>query len=261
MSVTKIEFAVQMTCQSCVDKVKDSLSGVKGVESVDVSLANQSVIITTTLPSSAIQAKLESTGRRAVLKGYGDGGGRAAAVAVLGCGEGVQGVVRFVQADADTCVVDGAVDGLRPGPHGLHVHELGDLSQGCDSVGDHFSLLGTSHGGPEDDPNSRHTGDLGNICADETGRATFRLTDRVLKVWDIVGRSLVVTDGPDDLGRGGSPRSSQDGNSGRRLACGIIARSAGVFDNPKQICACDGVSLWDERDRPLTGPGRRISNH
>lgn len=42
----------------------------------------------------------------------------------------------------------------------------------------------------------------------------------------------------------------------RRLACGIIARSAGLFQNPKQICACDGVTLWEERDRPIAGKGR-----
>lgn len=41
-----------------------------------------------------------------------------------------------------------------------------------------------------------------------------------------------------------------------RLACGIIARSAGLFQNPKQICACDGVTLWEERDRPIAGKGR-----
>lgn len=41
-----------------------------------------------------------------------------------------------------------------------------------------------------------------------------------------------------------------------RIACGIIARSAGLFQNPKQICACDGVTLWEERDRPIAGKGR-----
>lgn len=41
-----------------------------------------------------------------------------------------------------------------------------------------------------------------------------------------------------------------------RLVCGIIARSAGLFQNPKQICACDGVTLWEERDRPIAGKGR-----
>lgn len=45
-----------------------------------------------------------------------------------------------------------------------------------------------------------------------------------------------------------------------RLACGIIARSAGLFQNPKQICACDGVTLWEERDRPIAGKGRSKVN-
>ena len=40
------------------------------------------------------------------------------------------------------------------------------------------------------------------------------------------------------------------------VACGIIARSAGLFENDKQICQCDGVSLWNERDVPAAGPGR-----
>jgi len=31
-----------------------------------------------------------------------------------------------------------------------------------------------------------------------------------------------------------------------RVMYGIIARSAGLFENPKQLCTCDGVSIWDE---------------
>jgi copper chaperone for superoxide dismutase len=60
-----------------------------------------------------------------------------AAVAMLGsasgCGFGaVKGVIRFLQTDENTCVVEGTLDGLTPGLHGLHVHECGDISQGCD---------------------------------------------------------------------------------------------------------------------------------
>jgi len=43
----------------------------------------------------------------------------------------VKGVVRFIQLDENECVIDGVVDGLTPGPHGLHVHECGDISAGC----------------------------------------------------------------------------------------------------------------------------------
>lgn len=44
-----------------------------------------------------------------------------------------------------------------------------------------------------------------------------------------------------------------------RVSCGIISRSAGIFENNKNICACDGVTIWDERDRPVAGPGRQTT--
>lgn len=36
------------------------------------------------------------------------------------------------------------------------------------------------------------------------------------KVWDVIGRSLVVDEGEDDLGRGDHPLSKITGNSGER---------------------------------------------
>ncbi|XP_011305383.1 superoxide dismutase 1 copper chaperone-like isoform X2 [Fopius arisanus] len=48
------------------------------------------------------------------------------------------------------------------------------------------------------------------------------------------------------LDKGNSSTSKFDGNSGQKLTCGIIARSSGVFENMKRICACDGKTLWDE---------------
>lgn len=114
-----------------------------------------------------------------------------------------------------------------------------------------------SHGSRESTPDLKHAGDLGNIQADQTGRAVFKFNDSYLKVWDIIGRSIVVTENSDDLGKFDNSQSPIDGNSGKRLACGIIARAAGIFQNYKKICACDGVTLWEERDRPLAGANRR----
>lgn len=172
----------------------------------------------------------------------------------------INGVVRFSAADdhapAAGCVVDGVIDGLKPGLHGIHIHECGDISNGCESLGKHFNPRNSPHGGPNDDINRRHAGDLGNIEADKNGRATFRFMDKIISVYDIIGRSIVVTENADDLGRGNSERSLIDGGTGARLACGIIARSAGIFQNFKKICACDGVTLWDERDKPLAGGNR-----
>ena len=103
----------------------------------------------------------------------------------------------------------------------------------------------------------QHVGDLGNVLADPDGRAVFRIMDRLVKVWDIIGRSIVITENEDDLGTGESKLSAVDGNSGKRLACGIIARSAGLFENSKKICACDGLTLWDEKNKPIAGSSRQ----
>lgn len=54
-----------------------------------------------------------------------------AAVAMLEGEPFVKGVVRFVQINDNTCVVDGTIDGLSPGVHGLCIHEYGDISEGC----------------------------------------------------------------------------------------------------------------------------------
>ncbi|GLH04884.1 Superoxide dismutase [Cu-Zn] [Gryllus bimaculatus] len=258
---TKVEFAVEMTCNNCVDAIKNKLSNAEGIHNYSVSLDEGFVVVETSLPSDYVKQLIESTNRRAVLKGFGDGE-TSAAVAMLGGTQGaslgpVRGVIRFHQMDNNKCIIDGTLDGLTPGWHGLHVHECGDISQGCESVGSHFNPGNTRHGGPGDEPEHRHAGDLGNIKADNSGRASFRLMDNILKVQDIIGRSIVVTENEDDLGRGDHSASHVDGNSGTRLACGIIARSARLFENTKRICACDGVTLWDEREKPLAGPGRQ----
>jgi Cu-Zn family superoxide dismutase len=44
-------------------------------------------------------------------------------------------------------MVTGNITGLTPGPHGFHVHQLGDLSGGCKSTGGHFNPLEVGWGG------------------------------------------------------------------------------------------------------------------
>lgn len=56
----------------------------------------------------------------------------AAAVAMVSGPGLVQGVVRFLQLSPQSCLIDGAIDGLEPGLHGLHVHEFGDVTNSCD---------------------------------------------------------------------------------------------------------------------------------
>lgn len=127
MSTTKIEFAVQMTCNSCVNQVKKALQNV-GIKSVDINLEKKSVVIDSNLSTLALQELLESTGKKVVVRGY---EGSIAAVSILEAGhQAVQGVIRFIQATPQTCIIDGTVDGLKPGSYSISVHECGDITRG-----------------------------------------------------------------------------------------------------------------------------------
>ena len=61
-----------MTCQKCVDAVRNSLADLSGIKNVDISLEKGNVVVETSLPYSVIQEKIEvDSGKKAVLKGYG----------------------------------------------------------------------------------------------------------------------------------------------------------------------------------------------
>ncbi|XP_076260140.1 copper chaperone for superoxide dismutase-like [Rhynchophorus ferrugineus] len=170
-----------MTCNSCVKDIENSLKDVKGIKNVDINLANGSVVIESILPILDLQKKLEATGKQVAIKGY-DG---TAAVSILEVGEkNVQGVVRFVQASPDTCIIDGTIDGLKPGKHNISIHECGDISKGCTSVGKVFN--------PENNTKKRIYGNIGIITAERNGRAEFRLEDNIVKLSECIGRSFVI---------------------------------------------------------------------
>ena len=131
--LVQLEFAVQMSCESCAEAVRAAL---------ELRPETQTVLLEAEVGAERVKELLESSGRRAVLRGMGvpagspggpRGGDTTAAVAALS--GGVRGLVRFLQVSPELCVVDGVIDGLRPGPHGLHVHEFGDTSEGCERYG------------------------------------------------------------------------------------------------------------------------------
>ena len=115
--------------------------------------------------------------------------------------------------------------------HAIHIHEFGDLSDGCKSLGPHYNPTNETHGSI-DFPNApRHAGDLiNNFTTDDKGKFEYAyVDDKLSKVdfSDIYGRSIVIHDGIDDLGRGkgkNKAESLETGNAGTRLACGIIGR-------------------------------------
>ena len=115
--------------------------------------------------------------------------------------------------------------------HAIHIHEFGDLSDGCKSLGPHYNPTNETHGSIDYPNKPRHAGDLiNNFTTDDKGEFMFSYIDDKLKKIDfndIYGRSIVIHDGIDDLGRGtgkDKAESLKTGNAGARLACGIIGR-------------------------------------
>ncbi|GAV69945.1 Sod_Cu domain-containing protein [Cephalotus follicularis] len=145
------------------------------------------------------------------------------AVAVLKGNSNVQGVVTLTQDDDGPTTVNARVTGLTPGPHGFHLHEYGDTTNGCISTGAHFNPNKMTHGAPEDEV--RHVGDLGNIIADADGVAEATIVDGQITLSGpnaVIGRAFVVHELKDDLGKGGHELSLTTGNAGGRLACGVV---------------------------------------
>lgn len=116
--------------------------------------------------------------------------------------------------------------GVPKGKHGIHIHQSGDLREGCKSLCSHFNPYGKLHGGPND--KERHVGDLGNIEPNMNGIVKITLYDSKLKLSgknSIIGRSVVIHAKEDDLGKGGNAESLKTGNAGERIACGVIGIS------------------------------------
>lgn len=114
---------------------------------------------------------------------------------------------------------------LAPGDHGLHFHAVGSCiaasSPAFSSAGGHYNPLSRQHG--LGNPAGPHAGDAPNLVigADGRGKASFT-TDRVTitsggtSLFDADGSALVIHAGADDQ------TSQPAGNSGGRIACGVV---------------------------------------
>ena len=141
---------------------------------------------------------------------------RASATLESKSGSQVTGTVTFTKTGDEVRVV-ADIQGLKPGKHGFHIHEKGDCSAAdAASAGGHFNPTDQHHGGPA--TAEHHTGDLGNIEADASGKAHLDWKGKMsLNGPDsIIGKSIVVHEKEDDL------KSDPAGNSGARVACGVI---------------------------------------
>ncbi|XP_051219185.1 copper chaperone for superoxide dismutase, chloroplastic [Lolium perenne] len=218
------EFMVDMKCEGCVTAVKNRLQTLEGIKNIEVDLSNQVVRVLGSLPVKTMLDALHQTGRDARLIGQGNPDDFLVSAAVAEFkGPVIYGVVRLAQVNMELTRVEATFSGLSPGKHGWSINEFGDLTKGAESTGKVYN--------PPDYLSNKPLGDLGTLEAGENGEAQFSGSKEKLRVVDLIGRSvaLYATEDRSDSG----------------IAAAVVARSAGVGENYKKLCTCDGVTIWE----------------
>jgi len=125
------------------------------------------------------------------------------------------------EADGVNIAID--VAGLSKGTHGFHIHEKGVCElPDFESAGDHFNPTDMKHG--FENPEGPHAGDLPNLEVGEDGKVQESFVNEMVtlkkgepnSLLRDGGTSLVIHADPDDN------VSQPSGNSGARIACGVI---------------------------------------
>ena len=95
----------------------------------------------------------------------------------------------------------------------VHIHQNGNCSG---NMIDPFSNVG-SHYNPKSCNHPEHAGDLQPLF-ENNGYAYYSFITNRFSIKDIIGRSVIIHDSPDDF------TTQPAGNSGNKIACGIIEK-------------------------------------
>ncbi len=120
--------------------------------------------------------------------------------------------------------VSGQLVGLPPGEHGFHVHAVGKCEgPSFESAGAHWNPTNKAHG--TDNPAGPHLGDLQNLTVGDDSSVTVHATTPSgtlhgeNPLLDGDGAAIVIHAAADDY------QSNPAGNSGKRIACGVVQGS------------------------------------
>lgn len=145
----------------------------------------------------------------------------------------VMGLARMVQVAPNLTIVDLTIRGLSPGKYWATVRETGDISKGAMSTGAVWRDATTAN-----QQEARPKGFFGSVDIGKNGMGSV-FFDRPIQIWEMIGRGMVVSRQHD--GERKFEKNDED------TLVGVIARSAGVWDNDKTVCSCSGKTLWEER--------------
>ena len=110
--------------------------------------------------------------------------------------------------------------GLAPGPHGIHIHSVGVCTPpDFASAGGHLNPTKKEHG--LENPKGPHAGDLQNLEVGADGSAKKTLETDLVTLSSLGNASLVIHEKRDD------EKTNPAGDSGKRVACGMIHSGAG----------------------------------
>ncbi|KAJ6172664.1 hypothetical protein N7470_001731, partial [Penicillium chermesinum] len=201
------------------------------ITKIDANLKDQLVFIEGTAPPSSIVSAIQDTGRDAILRGSGSTNNSAVCILEThsnAVSNKIRGLARMVQVSSNVTLVDLTINGIAPGKYWATIREAGDISQGAASTGGVWESLKAK---------KEPRGIFGTIDVNEKGRGNV-FFDRPVAVWELIGRSMVVANSKE------GPFKREDSNT----LVGVIARSAGVWDNDKMVCSCSG-RMFGKSDR------------
>ena len=149
--------------------------------------------------------------------------GTGGAVAIVRNTSGrVLGTLTLAEA-AQGITLSGELQGLAPGEHAIHIHRTGRCEASFDSAGDHWNPTNRQHG--TRNPQGPHLGDLPNINVAGDSTVTVQVTSAggtyrgPNALFDADSAAVVIHAQPDDY------RTDPAGNSGDRIACGVVSAS------------------------------------